>query len=238
MILAAGRGRRMQAHSSILPKPLVNIGGQPLIDYSLSLLKNAEINDAIVNIHHLGEQIAAHLADKPFNFTISREEELLETGGGICRALPLLEDSFFTLNSDVICIEKNGKSILQKMNKAWDSNKMDCLMLLCPVEKAIGYEGDGDFSLSKDGRIQAKQDGEIAYVYMGVQRLNKRFLNGAPSGAFSLSQLYKSALNKGDNCPIYGMVNDGTWLHVGDPEGVKLAENYFIQAAAASPELA
>lgn len=229
MILAAGRGSRMQPYTSETPKPLVKVGGHPLLDYALKLVQPAGIDEAIVNTHHLGEQIEAYLAKQNFACTISREDELLETGGGICQALPLLADSFFTLNSDVICVEKPGQSVLNKMIEAWDDSRMDGLMLLCPLERAVGYQGDGDFSIAEDGRIQARVKGKPAYVYMGIQRLHKRFLDGAPQGAFSLSQLYKAAVAKGDKCPLYGVVHEGAWLHVGDPEGVELAENYLSE---------
>lgn len=231
MILAAGRGRRMQPYSSELPKPLVKVGGRPLIDYGLALLEHAGINEAVVNTHHLGEQIEAHLAQKPYHFTISREEELLETGGGICKALPLLSERFFTLNSDVVCVEEPGQSVLEQMRSAWDEHKMDGLMLLCPLEKAVGYKGEGDFCLTEEGRLQPRQAGKPAYVYMGIQHLHRRFLEGAPQGAFSLSQLYRAAIDKAENCRLFGMVHQGAWLHVGDPEGVALAEDYLAAFA-------
>lgn len=227
MILAAGKGTRMRAHSSDVPKPLVKIGGKPLIEYAINLLKAGGINQTVVNTHHLASQLEAYLSTQSMPITVSHEVELLETGGGVVRALPLLAEHFFTLNSDVICVEKQGQSTLQKMKNMWDETRMDGLMLLCPLERAVGYKGHGDFSLSDDGRIQPRQEGKPAYVYMGIQRLHKRFLDAAPTGAFSLSQLYKAAVNKGDECPLYAMVHEGTWLHVGDPEGVALAEDYL-----------
>ena len=231
MILAAGRGTRMRAHQSDKPKPLVEIGRKPLINYALNTLQRAGISQLVVNTHHLGEQIEAHLAQQPFEITISREEELLETGGGIKRALPLLGDEFFTLNSDVICVEPAGESVLQKMKTAWDGEKMDGLMLLCPLERAVGYKGEGDFSLSAEGRIGPRVEGSQAYVYMGIQRLHQRFLEGSPEGAFSLSPLYRAAVAKGEDCRLFGMVHTGSWLHVGDPEGVALAEDYLAAVA-------
>lgn len=227
MVLAAGRGSRMQPHNSEVPKPLVKVGGKPLIQYALELIDRAGMKQAVVNSHHLANQLEDYLASQPMPITVSHEEELLETGGGVVRALPLLTESFFTLNSDVICVEKQGQSVLQQMQQQWDEARMDGLMLLCPLERAVGYKGIGDFSLSDDGRIQPRMEGKPAYVYMGIQRLHQRFLDGAPSGGFSLSQLYKAAVAKGDNCPLYGMVHEGVWLHVGDPEGVALAEDYL-----------
>lgn len=228
MILAAGRGTRMQPHRSDVPKPLVKVGGKALIAYAVETIKAAQIDEIVINTHHMAEQIEQYLSTQSVSVTLSHEVELLETGGGICHALPLLAESFFTLNSDVICVEKSGQSTLNKMREQWDETRMDGLMLLCPLERAVGYKGEGDFSLSDDGRLQRRQEGKPAYVYMGIQRLHKRFLDGAPSGAFSLSKLYNAAVDKGRECPLFGLVHDGTWLHVGDPEGITLAENYLL----------
>lgn len=226
MILAAGRGTRMQPHESTKPKPLVEIAEKPLIRYALDVLENADIKHTVINIHHLAEQIENYLKQQPFQITLSREIELLETGGGIVKAMPYLEDSFFTLNSDVICLE-GQQPVLHRINEHWNEDKMDGLMLLCPLEKAIGYKGDGDFSLAEDGHIQPKQQGKPAYVYMGIQKLHKRFLKDSPEGAFSLSPLYRKEIAKGESSRLYGLIHEGNWLHVGDPEGVKLAEDYL-----------
>ena len=232
MILAAGKGTRMRAHNSSLPKPLVQIAGKPLIDYALDVIKRGGLAETVVNIHHLGEQLEHYLGGKSFDITLSREEELLETGGGIKLALPLLAERFFTFNSDVICVETGGQSVIERMKAHWIDSQMDSLMLLCPLERAVGYVGQGDFSLSAEGRLQPRIEGQPAYVYMGIQQLHQRFLDDSPEGAFSLSQLYKQEVAKGDKCRLFGLVHDGSWLHVGDPEGVALAENYLAAVAA------
>ncbi len=227
MILAAGLGRRMQPYTSTIPKPMVPVAGHPLIVYAFKLLQNAQIDTVVVNTHHLPEQVEGYLKSQPFDITISRETELLETGGGILKAFSLLDEEFFTLNSDVICIEKDDQSVLKRMEHAMDSHVMDGLMLLCPLERAVGYDGEGDFSLDSKGRIIACIEGKQTYVYMGVQRLHKRLFANAPHGAFSLSQLYKDELAKGKQGRLFGLVHDGAWLHVGDPEGITLATAYL-----------
>lgn len=231
MILAAGRGTRMRPYTSETPKPLVKVAGKPLIHYAIQTLRNAGITKTVVNTHYMAEKITDYLKQRTEEFTISYEKDLLETGGGVCKAMPLLDETFFTLNSDVICVEESGQSVLKTMNQTWRPEEMDGLMLLCPLERAVGYKGKGDFSLSDTGQIQRRVEGKPAYVYMGIQKLHRRFLNGAPQGAFSLSQLYHSEVDKNSQCRLFGMVHSGSWLHVGDPEGVALAEDYLAVEA-------
>ena len=228
MILAAGKGRRMQPHESHLPKPLVQIAGKPLIQYALQTLQHAGLHETVINLHHKAEMIRDYLALQAFDITLSYEEELLETGGGIRKALPLLQDCFFTLNSDVICVE-GATPTLQRLNSAWNEQTMDGLLLLCPLEKAIGYSGKGDFSLAADGKLAAYDPKKPAYVYMGIQKLHQRFItqSGVRKNAFSLSPLYHSALHGDSPNRLYGLVHDGMWLHVGDPQGVALAEAHL-----------
>lgn len=244
MILAAGLGKRMRAHNDLLPKPLVPVAGRPLLAYSLDLIRNAGLQGAVVNTHYKAEMIEAWLAVQDVNCTISHEEELLETGGGVAKALPLLAERFFVINSDVINLESDGAtapnptlraspcsvgsadqslSLLQQMQSAWNDTAMDALLLLIPVEKAVGYRGAGDFGLAADGHLVAREEGLPAYVFTGVQLLHRRFLQDAPTGAFSLSPLYRKAL-EARPCRIFGFLHPGAWFHVGDGEGVREAE--------------
>ncbi len=222
MILAAGLGKRMRDYAPDLPKPLVKVAGTPLIDYSFRLLKNAAMHEAVVNTHYLAEKMEAHLAaQSDLRLTVSREDELLETGGGVMKALPQLDESFFVLNSDVIC-EDVTPPVLQQMQARWDSTRMDALLLIIPVERAVGYRGDGDFKLNSDGSLASRDPGSPAYVFTGVQLLHRRFLAEAPVGPFSLSMLYKKAL-KENPCRLHGIIHPGRWFHVGDGEGVREA---------------
>lgn len=224
MILAAGLGTRMRSHAPDLPKPLVPVAGKPLLAYTLDLLRNAGIKSAVVNTHYMAEKIEAFCAVQDMTLTISHEPELLETGGGVNKALPLLEDVFFVSNSDVIVVD-NGTSVLQRMRARWDDAKMDALLLLIPLEQAVGYEGQGDFCLNDNGTLAPKEAGKQVYVFTGTQRLHKRFLSGAPEGqkAFSLGPMYRAAMQQTPR-RIYGVVHTGQWFHVGDGAGVAEAE--------------
>ena len=232
MILAAGLGKRMRPLTDNIPKPLVPVAGKPLIDYALDWLADAGVSDAYVNSHYKAELLEAHLRERSVlpNVHISREVELLETGGGIAQALPLLGDApFFAANSDVICID--GKTpALHRLMEAWDDETLDALLLLHPVERAVGYEGPGDFFLSDDGQLRRRTEDESApLVFTGVQMLHPRLFDDAPEGAFSLNVLYNRALNAGEGKTprLHAIVHDGNWLHIGDPEGVMAAERWF-----------
>ena len=103
MVLAAGHGKRMRPLSASTPKPLIKVGGRPLIDHCLDGLADAGVKEAVVNVHYLADLVIAHLNNRQSpKVTISDERDtLLETGGGITRALPLLGDRPFLLrNSD------------------------------------------------------------------------------------------------------------------------------------------
>lgn len=244
MIMAAGLGKRMRSYNDSLPKPMVPVVGKPLIAYSLALLRNAGISGAVVNTHYKPEAIEDYLATQnDLQFSTSREEELLETGGGIMRALPQLTETFFAINSDVICTDVTPP-ILHQMQAAWDDAKMDALLLVIPVERAVGYSGKGDFALAEDGHTllpiteslqpeQVRSGNAVGsgvalapakkYVFTGVQLLHSRFLQNSPAGAFSLSPLYKKALTESP-CRLHALVHSGAWYHVGDGDGVRLAE--------------
>ena len=147
MVLAAGYGQRMRPLTLTRPKPLVEVAGKPLIDYGMAHLRAAGVARAVVNVHYLPEQIEAWAAhQKNPAVTISDERgEILDTGGGIARALPLLgEEPFFVLNSDSFWVDE-GEPALDRLRAAWDDARMDCLLLLSPLDRTVGYDGKGDF---------------------------------------------------------------------------------------------
>ena len=228
MVMAAGLGLRMRPVTD-LPKPLVTIAGKPLIDYTLDWLADAGIGDAVVNTHYKADMLQAHLAKRTMpKIHISHEHVLLETGGGIKKALPLLGNGFFfSTNSDVICID-GKRPALHRLQEAQAAMDVDAVLLLHPVEKAIGYPGKGDFFLDDEGVLTRRGDKPSApYVFCGVQILHAKLFENVPEGAFSLNVLYDRLMGQGNAPRIRGIVHDSDWLHVGDPEGVKLAEAYF-----------
>lgn len=230
MVLAAGLGTRMGALSDTVPKPLVSVAGKPLIAYSLERLERAGMAEIVVNTHHLAAQIEAFLADyaaRPgaLRIHISREDERLETGGGVRQALSWFGTAaFYVLNSDVVIVEQ-GAPALARMAQAWDGETMDALLLLCPPARALGYEGAGDFFRHESGRLRRRGKAATApFVFTGTQVLHPRLFANAPAGAYSLNRHYDEAL-RADR--LFGLVHSGVMLHVGSPAGLEAAERYL-----------
>ncbi len=230
MVLAAGLGTRMRPVSQSIPKPLVRFDDKPLIAYALESLERAGVTDIVVNTHHLAAQIETFLADYAVrpgapNIHISHEEERLETGGGVRRALPWLgDDAFYVVNSDVVLAEDSAPA-LARMAKAWDGQAMDALLLLSPLARALGYGGAGDFFRHEDGRLSRRGRAQAApFVFTGTQVLHPRLFADAPAGAYSLNRHYDEAILGGR---LFGLVHLGYMLHVGSPSGLEAAERYL-----------
>lgn len=223
MVLAAGRGVRLRPLTDHTPKPLVPVGGIAMLDRALDALAKAGVSQAVVNVHHLAAQIEARLAvrEKPA-IRISREKELLETGGGIAKAISHFgTEPFFAANADIVWLD-GVTPALTRLADAWDGARMDALLLVQPVERAVGYDGAGDFTLAGDGRLERRGSAPSApFVFAGVQILHPRLFVDTPSGAFSLNLLYDRAREAGR---LFGLAHDGGWLHVGTVDGLAAAE--------------
>ena len=233
MVLAAGLGQRMRPITDTLPKPLVTIGGKAMLDHALDRLAQAGVSQAVVNVHHLADRIEAHLEGRNTpRVTISDERaQLLETGGGVKKALPLLGDApFFHVNSDSLWSE-SGRSNLAAMASAWDEAAMDMLLLLARREDSVGFDGAGDFFCGVEGRLTRRGAAASApYVYAGVAILKPALFTDTPDGPFSLNLLFDRAIAAGR---LYGQALDGQWLHVGTPEAIAPAEAAFAASKAA-----
>jgi len=230
IVLAAGLGTRMRPLTDTIPKPLVQVGKKPLIDHVLDWFASGGVSETVVNTHYLAEKLESYLSQRTLPKVIfSHEETLLETGGGILNALPLLGDQpFFSANSDTICV--NGKKhALSRLLAAWDDASMDVLMLLHPVSKAVGYDGEGDFFLRADGVVVRRGEATSApYVFTGIQMIHPRLFADAPEGAFSLNVLYNRGMLEDGALPrIRAIVHDGEWLHVGTPDSIAEAAAYL-----------
>lgn len=219
MIFAAGLGTRMRALTAERPKPLIEVAGKPLIDHALDIAISAGIDTVIANIHYLPEQLAAHLA--PRGVALSLETEILETGGGLRRALPLLgEGPVFTMNADAVW---TGTNPLAALGGAWDPMAMDALLMLIPRGRATGHTGPGDFLRDDDGCL-ARGPG---LVYSGAQIIKTEALNKIEEDVFSLNLLWDRMLAEGR---LFGAVHDGGWCDVGHPAGIAEAESLLAEA--------
>lgn len=214
MLFAAGKGTRMGDLTRTLPKPMIEVAGRPLIDHALALVQEARIKNLVVNVHHLPDLLSAHLDGS--GARISEETgTLLETGGGLRKALPMLgPDPVFTLNSDAVWTDPNP---LTTLAAAWDPARMDALVLLVPAQQAIGHKGKGDFEMDTDGRLRRGTD----MVYTGTQIIATDLLADVPETAFSLNRVWDMMLDRGR---LFGVTHPGGWCDVGTPDGIVEAE--------------
>ena len=233
MVLAAGLGTRMRPITKTVPKPLVRVGGRPLIDHALDRLVDAGVEIAVVNVHHLADRLVAHMEPRrrPKVAISDERARLMETGGGVVQALPLLgNDPFLLLNSDSFWIE-GPRPNLAALAEAWRSDRMDALLMLAPTVAAIGYDGLGDFLMNGEGRLTPRPEHEVApFVYTGVAIIDPdAMFADAPEGPFSLNLLIDQVSEAGR---LFGVRMDGTWFHVGTPAAIDEAERVLISSAA------
>ncbi len=233
MIMGAGLGSRMRPLTNDRPKPLVMVAGRTLIDHSIDRLAAAGVTYIVVNLHYKAQMLRDHLAARrDVRVTFSDEtEKLLDTGGGVVKAMPHFGDApFFVINSDSIWVE-HGTPALEVMQARWDAATMDGLLLLAEMKTAMGYDGRGDFARLPDGHVVRARDGSSdapAYAYPGVQIVHPRLFAGAPPGAFSTNVMWDRAIAAHR---LHGTVLDGAWLHVGTPEARDEAERYLAALA-------
>jgi len=218
MIFAAGFGTRMGALTKTCPKPLLQVGGKPLLDHALALADRAGVARRVVNTHYLGEQVQGHLATRSDTVISDEADELLDTGGGLRAAKPLLAaDPVFTLNSDAVWSDITA---LAQLAKAWDASRMDALLLTVPLTRAHGRAGAGDFSTDAQGRLHRGGD----LVYTGAQIISVKAVEAVEERVFSLNKVWNNAAEAGR---IFGLEYPGHWADVGHPEGLVLANGLW-----------
>jgi MurNAc alpha-1-phosphate uridylyltransferase len=232
MVLAAGLGTRMRPLTDALPKPLVPVAGKPLLDHVLDRLADVGVTTAVVNVHYMADAIEAHLKGRARpNIVISDERgELLDTGGGVVKALEALGDApFFHVNSDTVWIEGVMPN-LSRLAAQFDPGLMDAALLVAATATSIGYEGRGDFAMMPDGRLRRRAEREVVpFVYAGAAILSPKMFVDAPAGTFSLNKLFDRSLEAGR---LFGLRLEGTWMHVGTPAAIKAAEAAILESVA------
>lgn len=230
MVLAAGLGTRMRPLTERLPKPLVPVAGKPLIDHVLDRVTEAGIPTAVVNLHYHADLLEQHLLARtePRIVVSDERDRLLDTGGGVTRALPLLgEGPFLAINSDTIWIE-GIRANLPALIEAFDPAEMDALLLLAAATGSVGYDGRGDFEMDKQGRLTPRGERLVApFVYAGASILSPALFADAPEGPFSLVKLFNRAAEAGR---LFGLRLDGVWMHVGTPEAIAEAEDAIARS--------
>jgi N-acetyl-alpha-D-muramate 1-phosphate uridylyltransferase len=229
MVLAAGLGKRMRPLTATRPKPLVEVAGKALLDHCLDRLRAAGVRKAVVNVHYLADALEAHLKNRvqDIEITVSDErEQLLETGGGLVKASPLLDaDPFLVVNSDNLWIDGPVDS-LRLLAANWDEARMDALLLLVPLARAHCHKGQGDFHMNAAGALARRKRGSVApFVFTGVQMVSKRLLEGElPTGPFSTNILWDRAIGAGR---LFGVVHEGLWFDVGAPANIRKTEEFL-----------
>jgi MurNAc alpha-1-phosphate uridylyltransferase len=225
MIMAAGLGKRMRPLTATRPKPLIEVSGKALLDHVLEKLRAAGVQKVVVNVHYLADALEAHLASRGHGLEVAISDErslLMETGGGLVQAAPLIDcDPFLALNSDNLWIDGPADT-LKLLASQWDDARMDALLLLVPLARALNHKGMGDFHMGRTGRLRRRARSHVApFVFTGVQMVSKRLLRDAPEGPFSTNVLWDRAIEEG-RC--FGAVHQGLWFDVGTPQSIQLTE--------------
>jgi len=232
MVLAAGLGLRMRPLTDRMPKPLVRVAGRALLDHVLDKLGDAGVHEAIVNVHYLPDQIIDHVAARALPRVIISDErdQVLGTGGGVVKALPLLGHApFFHVNADTMWID-GVRPNLTRLAETFDPSRMDILLLMAPTTSSIGYGGRGDYAMLPDGALRKRREHQVVpFVYAGAAILSPSLFADAPSGEFSLTRMFDRA-NEQER--LFGLRLDGVWMHVGTPEAIHAAEAAFLQSVA------
>lgn len=226
MLMAAGLGKRMRPLTATRPKPLVKVAGKPLMDHALDRLEAGGIRKVVVNVHYLADTVEAHLRTRKggMEFVISDERaKLLETGGGLIHAAPLLGDKpFFCANSDNLWID-GPQETLGMMQRIWDPARMDALLLLVPLARAHCHTGPGDFHMDAAGHLTRRKTAHVApFVFTGVQILSPTLLRDPPADMFSTNIFWNRAIEAGR---LYGVSHQGLWFDVGTPKAIPVVES-------------
>lgn len=233
MVLAAGLGLRMRPLTERIPKPMVPVAGKPLLDHVLDRLADADIREAVVNVHYLPDQIIDHVAqrNRPRIIISDERDQVLGTGGAVVKALPLLgETPFFHLNADTMWID-GARPNLTRLAEAFDPARMDILLLMAPTASSIGYNGSGDYAMLPNGALRRRKENQVVpFVYAGAAILSPALFAGAPTGEFPLTAIFDRA---GERDRLFGLRLDGIWMHVGTPDAVHAAEKAVLTGVVA-----
>jgi MurNAc alpha-1-phosphate uridylyltransferase len=215
-----------------IPKPLVRVAGQPLLDHVLDKLGSAGVTEAVVNVHYLPDRIIEHTKGRtrPRVIISDERDQVLGTGGGVVKALPLLGDKpFFHVNSDTMWID-GVRSNLARLAETFDPERMDILLLMAPTTSSIGYGGRGDYAMLPDGALRKRKEHQVVpFVYAGAAIMSPSLFEAAPQGQFSLTKIFDRA-NERER--LFGLRLDGVWMHVGTPDAIEAAEEAFLESIA------
>lgn len=227
-IMAAGHGTRMRPLTDTMPKPMVSVAGKPMIDHIIEKLTEAGVKNITINTHYLNQVIEKHIkSTRCPQINISHETVLLDTGGGVKKALTYIGDTvFYHINGDAFWTEaKTGKPALMELADAWDDSKMDILMLLIPTERMTLTEGVGDYDVTADGQAVRSINKSGQYMFTGIRLTHPRIFKTVQDDIFSFLPLMDEAEKKGR---LYAVVHKGDWHHISTPHDVESINSYLI----------
>ena len=163
------------------------------------------------------------------NIITSFEKTRLETGGGIKKALKYFNSSnILAINGDSLLISDSNSCPVKKLCENFDKDKMDILLLLCPIKNCIGYSGKGDYSKGaiKNASIIKRKvaNSEEAYVFTGWQIIKKKLIEKTKLKSFSLNIIFDRVEK---NKKLYGIIFEGNFLHISTPKSILQIENYL-----------
>jgi MurNAc alpha-1-phosphate uridylyltransferase len=231
MVLAAGLGTRMRPLTDDRPKALVTVAGRALIDHVLDRLVEAGVKRAVVNVHAFADQLEAHLEGRrDIDIVISDERaRLMETGGGVRKARPLLGDKPIVVsNIDSVWEEPQGSAITQ-LAQGFDPSRMGARLMLAAMDQQLGYDGEGDFFMDEHGVLSFRDALPHApWAYMGVQIVDPRIVDEERLEPFGFMRIWRRLVREGR---LHGAPLGGFWMHVGDPRAREEAEARLMAAA-------
>lgn len=227
-ILAAGKGTRLRPHTDTMPKPMVPVGGRSIIKRTIEKLAKEDVEEIVVNLHHLGDILKDHLKDITTpNIILSYEDELLETGGGLKKALGYFgSQPYYIINGDALWDEGAGDSILKRLADSWDDSRMDILQMVQPKDGMSLTGFVGDYDMDAQGRLARSKEKQGAYMFGGVRIAHPRIFEGSPDGAFSFLQLMDKAQEQGR---LHGVAHTAEWYHISTPEDLAAVDAAFRQ---------
>ena len=231
MVLAAGRGRRLAPRTDTLPKPLLPIAGRPLLEHILEFLRTGGIEDVVVNLHHLGHLIEQHVGDGArFGLRVrySWEDPILDTGGGIKRAEPLLGgEPFVVMNGDSLL-----ELPLRDVVSFHEARGGVATVALRADERARDYGAVELDAQDRVRRISGRPAGTVGepmreLMFPGLQILDPQVFGWMEADrAFGIMRITYPRLIEAD-LPVFGFVTAARWLNIDTPDAYARSDEMF-----------
>lgn len=234
-ILAAGFAKRMRPLTDHLPKPLVLLGGRPVLSHIIDELVAVGVNRIVVNGHHCIEKMRKYMphiqAEHPnIDFILSEEDDILETGGGTVLALNYLDKNkpFYMINGDAYWVSAQNENTLEALQNEWHTSDTDMVLLLQSTDKMAFGKRVGDYIIDSHGKAIRSMNQTGTHMFMGLRILHPRVLEEHKVENFSFLRVM-DAVEK--NNRLGGYDHKGDWYHISTPEDLENANNTLFKKA-------